>query len=95
MTIHVHGHAHQHGKSEMFTKDSLARSHIGKANYDNEMSARALEHIAAAVRAGNVTLITRRISPVGEASDDSGMPSVNVFLEWKFLHGVPVEAITL
>lgn len=95
MDNNVHGHHHKHGKSEMFTKAALDSAHVGKGKYDNEKTAKALEHVAAAVRAGNVELITRRIGGLSEASDGSGKPAIGIYQEYKFLHGIPSETIDL
>lgn len=75
--------------SRTFSKEHLAKSHPAKATYDKAVVVADLRAMADAAELGEIVLITRRICPVGEASDGSGMPGQCAFLEWKFPNGAP------
>lgn len=89
----VHGHHHQPGKSETFSKEFLSKTKHGHGVYDSTKVAEANDHIAASVRAGNALLVNLAMGPVAPASDGSGTPAIVTVTEYKFPHGVPTETV--
>ena len=85
----LHDHEHIPGKPEWFTQAFLRVSKLGVSSFDSEKLAQFHEHIAAQIRAGNIDVIKQRISPLVDASDQSGARSIDMYIEYKFANGEP------